>query len=186
MFVCHVPGNGQRESWLRMVLDAWFELGAGPEVLIPSGTPRIFQRERRIQADQKGGDFYILADDDCLPDISQKDFIPIGIGVLRSHPQFAMLAPLPSNENIIEWTPDPQLDKYTAASDAEVMEHVSIGGIRFCRKGALKTYPPMDKHFAGYDGIHGYALREAGMRVGFIRELRFDHLGAGKSTVWPE
>lgn len=177
-----MPGNGQRTAWLRTVLDAWFTLGVGPEVLIPSSTPRLFQRERRIQAEQKGGDFYILADDDCLPDVSQEDFIPIGIDILRCHPEFAMLAPLPSNESIIEWTPE----NYKVGNDEEVMEHVSIGGIRFCRKGALKTYPPMDEHHAGYDGIHGDALRKAKMRVGFFHGLHFNHLGANSSTVWPE
>ncbi len=173
-------------AWLQTVLVAWRRLGANPQLLCTSSKePKPFQRERRIQADQKGGDFYILADDDCLPDISQKDFIPVGIDVLRAHPQFAMLAPLPSNENIIEWTPD-ERDGHKTANDEEVMEHVSVGGIRFCRKGALKVYPPMDKDYAGYDGIQGNAVRKAGMRVGFIRELHFDHLGAGKSTVWPE
>ena len=184
VFVCHVPLNGQRQKWLREVLDAWFALGAAPQVLTPSSDPISFQRDRRIEAEQLGKDFYIVADDDCLPDTSKEDFISEGLRMLKKHPEFAMLAPLPSNENIVEWTPDERLDRYKTVSDEEVMEHVSIGGIRFCRKGCLKTYPPINRELPGYDWIHGDALRKAGKRVGYIRSLRFNHLGAGSSTVW--
>lgn len=184
VFVCHVPVNGQRQKWLREVLDAWFALGAAPQVLSPSSDPISFQRERRIEAEQKGGDFYILADDDCLPDVKNEDFIAQGMRVLKKHPEFAMLAPLPSNENIVEWTPDERLDHYKTANDEEVMEHTSVGGIRFCRKGALKIYPAMHRELPGYDWLHGDALRKAGKRVGYIRSLGFVHLGFGHSTVW--
>lgn len=186
VFVCHIPGNPKREQWLRQCTDAWYEMGMEPHVLTPGGIdPLAFQRERRLIAERMGGKFYILADDDCLPLCApEQEFVQDGFSILKNHPEYAMLAPLPTNENIVEWTPSQQLDKYAVQSDDEVMEHVSIGGIRFCRKGCLKGWPQITKDYPGYDGKQGEALRKAGWRVGYMRNLNFEHLGAGQSTVW--
>lgn len=219
VFVCHVPGNQKRALWLKRCVRAWEETGAEVEVLTPLGSPHDFQRERRRMAEERVGRlrrFYILADDDCLP-LGGPEWIARGLAVLRSHGLYAQLAPLPSNENIVEWTPAPVIcprclqrreehfskrpdgswtclrdgcgsifrsDGYYTRGDKEVMEHVSIGGIRFVRRGCMKEWPPMVEWNHGYDGVQAEALRERGWRVGFVRDIKFEHLGVGESTVW--
>ena len=186
VFVCHVMGSGEsREKWLGLSLEAWSKFDVPVKLLMPDGRINSieFQRQRRIEAErQSREDFYILADDDCLP-IGQSDYLLKGIEILKRHPEFAILSPLPSNESIVEWTPA-QEDNYTAFKDGEVFEHVSVGGIRFCRKGAMADWPPMGEGKKDYDRTQGDFLRLQGKRVGYMRYLKFEHLGKGVSTVW--
>jgi hypothetical protein len=183
VFICHVPGSSERVKWLLDVVERWKQLGAKPELLMPFNESNLeFQRSRRIRADQLGGKYYILADDDCLPE--GRRFIRTGFEILKRHKQFSALSPLPSNERIVEWTPSRE-EQYTVISDTEVFEHVSIGGIRFCRRGSIALWPPVVSELPGYDWLHGLAARRNGYRVGYMRHLRFEHLGAGKSSVWP-
>lgn len=176
VFVCHVPLLGERaESFLRVV-GYW---GPGVRVLSPPPgiKPREFQRYRRIVADVQGGEYYILTDDDCLP---VGDVVERGLGILGRHPEYAILSLLPENETIVEWTPE----DYQTASDAEVVEHVSVGGVRFCRKMPFTAWPAMPSgEYCGYDAVQCEAIRKAGKRVGYFRDLRMVHLGAGKSTL---
>lgn len=187
VFLCTVPGNTEREDWLVKVTAAWYELGCPVTVLTPgSEGKQQFQRQRRITADEKGGNIYVLADDDCLPltGDSGEDFVAGMVDTLKRHPQFAILAPMPSNEGINAWTPDVREDKYEVETDSEVMEHVSVGGIRFCRKGVMGVWPQIPE-VGGYDGIQGDYLREHGQwRVGYAKNYHFKHLGKDKSTVW--
>lgn len=104
-----------------------------------------FQRERRIYADEVSQtDPYILADDDCLLPSYLELFQAVNVfryyneRILRDSNRFAVLSLIPSNAPISEWTPE----DYTPFSDDIVMEHVSVGGIRICRKGLLKNWPP--------------------------------------------
>lgn len=66
----------------------------------------------------------------------------------------------------------------------EVMEHISVGGIRFCRKGLIEKWPPRDAECMGYDLIHSDALRDVGYRVGYLQHVRMEHLGEGKTELW--
>lgn len=193
VFLCHVPGNAQREEWLGQCLARWNQLGVSPHLLHPSGNPQQFQRDRRIAAEKLTPwwkRFYILADDDCLP--LDDDCVERGIRILRKHRQYASLAMFPKNEGIQPWTPNP-IDNaanglpadYAVQNDENIMEHVSIGGIRFCRRGCLKDWPAMPE-WGGYDRIQADALRAAGYRVGYIKTLHFEHLGQGATTVWTE
>lgn len=145
-----------------------------------------FQRERRVHADLHSmGSTFILADDDCLP--LSLAFVERAVDILERHPEFAILSLWPSNCVINRWTSKKPLSQiYTLAGDVyedeEVMEHVSVGGIRFCRKGSLQEYPPMLNK--GYDMEHCIALREAGYRVGLFKQIKMNHIGEGYSTVW--
>jgi hypothetical protein len=66
--------------------------------------------------------------------------------------------------------------------DAQVMEHASVGGVRFCRRSSLHEWPPAEG--PGYDRTQADALRAAGYRVGYFKGLKMNHLGEGYSSVW--
>ncbi len=138
---------------------------------------RDFQRSRRMAAHQLAeSEIYVLADDDCLlPDYPVIDLM---LGLMARYPHYGMLAPLPSNAPIYEWTPE----DYKTANTFEVMEHVSVGNIRFIRKGLRHPWPPMSG--PGYDTEHSLMIRRAGYRVGYARDITETHLGEGLSTIW--
>ncbi len=140
---------------------------------------RDFQRSRRMAAHQLAeSEIYVLADDDSLlPDYAVVEGM---VNLMERYPNFGMLSTLPSNASIQEWTPE----NYQTASTWEVMEHVSVGQIRFCRKSVIiDPWPPMTAS-PGYDTQHGEAIRRAGYRVGYSRSFTHLHLGEGKSTIW--
>jgi len=144
-----------------------------------------FQRERRIIADQEAkSDIYICADDDCLPE--SEPFIQKALAIMGRHPDYGILSLWPSNEHIHPWTPPdeekPLLVSGVAHHDTEVMEHVSVGGIRFCRKGVMGEWPALEGR--GYDGTHCMALRKAGYRAGYFLDILMTHVGKSYSTVW--
>ncbi len=179
VFVCHVPGSEQRAEWLQNVNSAWIMVsGVSAVKTFYSSEPATFQIDRRKWAEQSHeGQFYILADDDCLPLIASVDE---ALRILEAHPEFSILSLLPDNANIVDWTPE----GYQTANDAEVMEHVSVGGVRFCRKMPFSAWPAMpDNGYRGYDAIHCQAIRDAGFRVGYFRNLKMHHLGEGHTTL---
>ena len=141
-------------------------------------SPHEFQRERRVFSDVASDSaIYIVTDDDCV--------IPEGFDIQRcldifERSGFSVLSLMPSNCNIVQWTPE----NYQTVNTDEIMEHESAGGIRFCRKGHLKVWPPMKSGFPGYDAIHGKAIRAEGGRIGYFRNHKQFHLGEGNSTIW--
>jgi hypothetical protein len=140
--------------------------------------PIEFQRMRRIYAEQHAdSSVYVVADDDCL--LGKESPIAPMLALMEKYPEFGMLSLLPANAAINEWTPE----FYVPESDANVMEHVSVGGIRFCRKGVVKNWPAADG--PGYDFLHSEAIRKAGFRAGYARSYKMNHIGEGFSTVWP-
>lgn len=135
-------------------------------------TAREFQKQRRVFADlHASGKYYIVADDDCLP--PEGDWMTKALDIMERYPQFAILSLWPSNAVIQKWTPD----NYQTVETEDVAEHVSVGNLRVCRKGALKEWPEQTE--AGYDMAHCVALRKAGWRVGLFRNIPFEHLGEG-------
>lgn len=212
VFVCHVP-SAERREWFKECVAAWV---AGCRVLSPPPgvRPREFQRFRRIVADAQGGEFYVVADDDCLP---VGEVLERGFEILRGHPEFTILSLWPENESIVEWTPDgcpkcgnrekftckgyitiPDMvqcgvcyaeyrakdGSYQTANNAEVMEHVSVGGVRFCRRMPFEVWPEMPAgEYRGYDAAQCEAIRRCGKRVGYFRDLKMVHLGKGATTL---
>lgn len=135
-----------------------------------------FQWVRRKYAeDNRASEFYILADDDCLP--ITPHFILRGLNILREHDQFAILGLNPRTCH--EWLPE---DNYKVISDSAVFEQYSVGGIRFCRRGCMKSWPVFTG--PGYDEQQCLALRSMGWRVGYFRDLTMNHIGEGYTTVW--
>jgi hypothetical protein len=156
-------------------------------ITCPKGNELAFQRERRIAADEQAtSDIYILADDDCLLGDPYPHLKP-AVDIMQRHPEFAILSWLGVNFNIVPWTPPDEETKYlvggTHYTDDEVMEHVNCGGIRLCRKGAMKEWPPMDDGVKTYDMIHCRELRRQGWRSGYFQKLRMLHLGKNYSML---
>lgn len=134
-----------------------------------------FQVARRINADHLAeGSVYVMTDDDMMP--MSADIISRGLELMEKYPEFSMLSAMPASATIHPWAEGYLCD--------DVMEHVSVGGLRFCRKGILHKWPEFTG--PGYDREHCEAIREAGYRVGYMRDVKANHLGEGKmfSTVW--
>lgn len=179
VYFCYVPTNGTRSLMMQLCQENW-RLRSGFEIklLFPENAKVVdFQLERRKIADSDAkGSIYVVADDDCLP--QAQPFVAEAIEIMERHPNFGMLSLWPDNEKINRWTPE----DYAPYEDEDIMEHVSVGGIRFCRKGIIKQWPSQSQN--GYDGQHGEAMRLAGYRVGYLKHLTMTHLGKGRSTVW--
>lgn len=142
------------------------------------GDPRSFQRQRRIIADERATTpIYVCADDDCLP--GYEEFVERAVEIMERHPQFGILSMWPVNCQINRWTPE----GYGPFEDEDVMEHVSVGGIRFCRQ-AVVDWPDSAPAERGYDRQHADVLRAAGYRVGYFKHIQMNHIGEGYSMVW--
>jgi hypothetical protein len=121
-------------------------------------------------------DLYLIMDDDCVA--VEKNWLENGAELLLDYPEFAALSLRPINCNIVAWTPE----GYTPFVDEEVMEHVSVGGMTFMRKGVIHEWPAANGR--GYDRILADYIRSQGKRVGHLRQITQMHIGEGFSTVW--
>lgn len=182
VFFCTAATDPERMGLARRCQLEWEKMDAPLRLHVL--TPRLlgvsreeFQRERRIYADSNSQHhFYIVADDDCFP---KGRCVGQLLAALAAHREFAILSALPENCNIVRWTPE----GLSVFNDPDVMEHVSVGGIRCCRQRAMRFWPPMDG--PGYDRIQADALREWKWRVGYALKATMFHAGEGRSTIWP-
>lgn len=191
------------KAWCRQYKATFTELN--PAILKCSAID--FNRSRRIVADNASRFLhYILTDDDCLP--LSGDTIPRGLETLGRYGdrpnRFAILSAFPENATINPWTPGEEVvvcycgKNYTCPSchgrghyrepvhvfeDLEVMEHVSVGGLRFCRRGVMEAWPQRDPDAAGYDLIQADTLRGLDWKVGYLQHVRYTHLGEGHSDL---
>ena len=156
-------------------------------VLKPSDDQRTnFQVVRRLDADRSAqSDVYVCSDDDCFPE--HEPFVKKAREIMEEYPQFGIISLWPNNSTLNRWTPEPEEAARVCVDgnvfeDDKVMEHVSVGGIRFCRQGILKEWPELVGKT--YDSQHCQALRDAGYRSGYFKDIKFNHLGRGYSTVW--
>lgn len=178
IFFCSIGGREllTREchaQWALIVEDAEFHYIMPTSIHVDAAQ---FQKQRRVYADEKAsGEFYIVTDDDCLP--PSMNWLTSALEVMERHPEFAILSLWPENATIQRWTPE----DYKPFEDSEVMEHVSVGGIRVCRKGILKTWPALEGK--AYDMAQCQAIREAGYRCGYFKNIRMQHLGEGRTTL---
>ena len=185
VFFCtmDMPNDEMREQMSNLCLRRWYREDVRVNVISPNTIgcrSDKFQLERRKFADLNAlNPVYVLADDDCL---ITKDFDPAAITDAAkfyfNHHGFITISLMPSNANIVPWTPE----GYSPFTDSAVMEHVSVGGVRFCRKGAIAEWPA--QHGSGYDSTHGAVARNLGFRVGYFHNYRMNHIGEGYSTVW--
>jgi hypothetical protein len=150
-----------------------------------------FQLKRRIEAEERSKThIYVLADDDCLLD-GMNPIVLKACEIMDRHPQFAILSLWPVNSKLNNWRPSiTELENNcvdgSVYEDEEVLEHVSVGGIRFMRKGAMKEWPPMKPGVPYYDSIQCQYLRNNGFRSGYFRDIRMNHLGRNYSSIDPQ
>lgn len=164
-----LPNVKLRLKMMELCLERWHSVsGINPHVLF--GEDREFQRDRRRIAESKArSQVYIVADDDCFPVFSDVSEV---LELHQSYPEFAILSALPSNCTIYPWA--------EGSWDERVMEHVSVGGIRFCKRGKMKKWPEMTG--TGYDAAQCEYLREHGHKVGYALNVKMNHLGEGFTT----
>jgi len=144
----------------------------GVRVLVQDG---MSQRWRRVEADKVSQyPYYIVADDDCLP--IGPYFIHQGMEMLDRYPDYGMLSPISYEDPIGLWK------EKGHEQTKDLFEAGSIGGIRFCRKGILKEWPKQTR--VGYDVEQGQAIRDAGYKNGYLKELRMIHIGSRNSSIW--
>lgn len=184
LFFCSIEDSDEtlRGAMADLCLARWMEVDGVSIMPIDNGmldcSAMGFQRMRRIYADQNAdSDPYIVADDDVL---IPADFDLNACVRIFKASGFATLSLMPSNCSINEWTPEGYLTENTP----DVMEHVNAGHVRFCRKGHLTDWPPMETGYPGYDRIHAEAIRKSGKRVGYFRSMKSLHLGEGFSQIW--
>lgn len=183
VFVCSIENSDELRMGMAETCEARWQQVQGVRLIGIYDTmlhcsPLGFQRSRRIFADEEAtGEVYIVADDDCLlpADFDLDDCLR----VFKAHPNFSTLSLLPSNANIMPWTPA----GYIPEDTPDVMEHYSAGQVRFCRKGHMQVWPPMSGS-PGYDAIHGEQIRKQGGRVGYFKNFKALHLGEGFSQCW--
>jgi hypothetical protein len=190
VFLCHVPKSRLRRKMKDLCYERWEmewrqNTGFGhPIVLTPESigsTEKDFQRDRRIWVDSRlaKGEIYVLTDDDCLLAMQPVFQYPERIlSLMTQYGEFGILSMMPTNADIYPWRPENR----EVIEDEEVMEHISVGGIRICVAGCLDEWP--ESEYVGYDQTHCAALREAGWRVGYMKNIPMNHLGEGYSTVW--
>ena len=179
VFFCSMQGALPiRQQMLNLCLKRWESEPISMIHICGSLGYEGFQLKRRQDSEKYShGDIYSCADDDCFP--QSEPFVEKAVEIMEKHQQFGILSLWPSNCIINHWSPG---DGYEVFEDDEVMEHVSVGGIRFCRKGIVKEWPPQTGK--GYDREHCEAIRAAGYKVGYFKNLKMNHLGEGYSTVW--
>lgn len=184
VFLCTITGSDfLREAMADLCLRRWMQISGVNLIEINEDilecSPLEFQRQRRIFADEHAkSSIYVVADADYL---LPSDFdIQACVNVMLKHESFAILSVMPSNCLINPWTPE----VYVVDETAEVMEHHSVGGVRFCRKHVVTNWIPMQPGFPGYDAIQCEQIRQENRRSGFFKNHSALHLGEGFSSVW--
>lgn len=181
VFFCTMPLTEERQEISDRMLQWWGDQHVKLRVLTPKGigsTEEEFNRKRRIYADTYAQEWaYILTDDDC--ELLSPKMIWAGIEDLSTYDEFGILSAMPQNATINYWTPK----IYEPFNNHEIMEHVSVGGLRFVRAGCMtKGWPEAERK--GYDQEHCQRLRECRWRSGYSLKAKMFHHGEGKSTLW--
>jgi len=167
-YCCWQPRDRLREAIAAPCLMMW-ESFCRPKIILPIAmSGREFQQERRRMAEDKAQtDFYIIADDDCMP--LGKNFLERCEDLMRRYPEYALLG----------------TEDYCAPfGPTEIYETKTGGGINVIRKGIIEV-PPFNGQT--WDSCaQGEQIRAKGYKVGRMRDVRRNHFGDGLSTVWPD
>lgn len=180
VFLCRHGDDPIRQAMFQLVMERWAQ-EPGAQIHPLFGNSAHFQYYRRRLADMAATTpIYVVADDDCLP--QRKPFLQQAVETFYdTASSFGILSLIPANCHIRHWTPD---FGYQTVVNDDIMEHVSVGGVRFIQKGIQDEDWPIYKGH-GYDMDHSVWLRSRGYRVGYFRKFTMNHIGEGYSTVWP-
>ena len=175
VYVCHCGEAPMRLQMMRLCVKRW-EMEPSTRVTLyhaQNMSGADFQRYRRMRAENASHNpYYVVADDDCLIPGLQPFLMP-AYSIMDRYPEFAILAPWPMESSIRAWEPE----NYTPFVNDDVEEHVSVGGIRIMRKGAMKEWPEIPGNHPWYDAIQADYLRMNGFKVGFLKNFQMIHLG---------
>jgi len=171
VFYCTMPRDELRAAISKPCLLMWQAMcNESLHIIIPlqGMSGREFQQWRRNAAEELAStDFYILADDDCMP--LGNNFLERCEAIMRKYPEYAVLG---TEDYCAPYGPE------------EIYETSTAGGINVIRKGIIEV-----PRFNGetWDGtMQGQQIRAKGYKVGRMRDVRRNHYGDGLSTVWPD
>jgi hypothetical protein len=138
---------------------------------------RFWITSKQYAEDHAESPIYVVLDDDHLP--IGKDWLSAGVETLLRYPDFAMLSSWSINGEVSP----PQGGGRVSYVDADLFESPSSTGTPyFVRRGDLGQLP--DGPLESYDTVLSDHVRAKG-RIGFLRHVRHNHLGAHYSQVVP-
>lgn len=127
----------------------------------------------KAYAEQKAkSDVYVVLDDDHLP--IGADWVQAGKKAMEHHPDFACLS---------SWSINGEVP--SKVGDEWVWEDTCTGTPYFIRKGILNPAKMPVGTLPSYDTTLSEHIRSQGHKIGFLRQVRHNHLGYGFSQVIP-
>jgi hypothetical protein len=144
-------------------------------------TDEFWNESVRFADQHASGDVYALLDDDQLP--LGPDFFHLGRRLLLEHPEFAFISSVSINGEVAL----PRWDVMLAPAerDRQIVVAGSAGTPFFARARSLAHLRPQSS-LARADTEACESIQRAGLKVGFARALRHNHLGYGISQAVPE
>lgn len=124
---------------------------------------------KRYAEEHAKSDVYVVFDDDQL--ILGKDWLDKGLRVMEKNPEYGMLAC---------WMITGEVPA-GCGPDEHLWQSSSIGCPYFVRKGILTDTP--ETPIAGYDTDLTNYVESKGWKIGFMRHVRYNHLGSGYSQL---
>jgi hypothetical protein len=129
------------------------------------------QQSIKLADEMAYGDYYSVSDDDML--IYGKDFLLRCKAVLERNPEYGIICASPANEHISSESGDGR----------EVIESHAVGGSGLIRKGIMKDFPAISNQ--EYSGWIDKQYRSKGYKMGYMRDVKYLHLGAHFSFSSP-
>lgn len=168
-----VPWSMRREPRVEALCSHWARLLVAPDEIFHS-TSKV------VAARAAASPEYVVMDDDHLP--IGADWLSRGVTALRTHETFAMLASWSVNGEVDPLTVGPQ----GAVWSDELFESFGLGTPYFVNRLRVppETFEIPETEAHTYDGPMSERVRRYG-RLGFLRNVRHNHLGIGFSTAAP-
>jgi len=126
-------------------------------------------RARQYAEDNAKSSIYLVVDDDQL--IIGENWVQNGIECLHRHPEYGILSGWSINNEVPE---GPGIDEVWEVPS-------SVGCPHFIRKGTVPIIP--EAGLGMEDAAFCAVVHEKNLKTGFIRNLRYNHLGAHFSSI---
>jgi hypothetical protein len=164
---------------------------------------KFWQSSKALAESLAKSDVYVVLDDDHLP--IGKDWLEKGLRAMKHHPEYGCLSSWSINGEVPEGRTSNLVNRLTgeiaknpigtimdceapqdwvSVDDEWCWEATCTGTPYFIRKEILGVLP--DGPLKSYDTVLSEHIRSKGHTIGFLREVRHNHLGYGLSQVIPE